>query len=323
MIPASDVELTPIAGFDPNRENAGYYFDPVKAKRALEFFPQVLTHTKSSKYTKAGEPFELAEYQKHITSLIYGCVDENGKRRFRTVYVEVARKNGKTTFVAGLALYELFAMGVGGAECYCAASSRDQASLLFDIAASMTRNSKTLKTESDIRKSLKRIIYKDSFLRAIPSDAHTAHGFNSSLVVIDELHCIRGRDFYDAMVTSTGARAEPLIVMITTAGNDRTSICWEVREYARKVRDGVINDPTFLPIIYGAEPGDDWKSPETWRKANPNLGVSVSEEYLQQQCNRAIAEPSYLNTFLTLHCGIWTEQETRWLSPVDWEACLV
>lgn len=252
---------------------------------------------------------------------MFGWVDTEGRRRFRTVYIEIPRKNGKSTLAAGIALYGLFADGEDGAECYFAAADKEQAQLAYDIAAGMVQKCEILSTNSKIKDSVKRIIYKNSYLRAISSDAHTKHGFNTHFAVLDELHAWKGRDLWDVLTTSVGARSQPLIVAITTAGHDRTSICWEQHEYAERVRDGKIDDPTFLPVIYGATLKDDWKDPATWKKANPNLGISLATEYMEAEARKAEANPSYTNTFLQLHLDVWTQQATRWLSSSHWESC--
>ena len=301
-----------------------YVYDAAKGKRALDFFPEVLRHVKNSRFTKAGDPFELQEWQQVIVALLFGVVDkETGLRRFRNCYIEVPRKNGKTTLAAGIALYSLFADGEDGAEVYCAASNRDQASLLYDIAAGMVAKSKVLVTRSKIRKSVKRIIYKDSYMRAIASDAHGLHGQHASCVLLDEFHALAGggHELYSVLETGTAARAQPLFVSITTAGFDQTTKCYQIHQYAKDVRDGRTKDATFLPVVFGIEATDDWTSEESWYKANPNLGISLPVEYLKQQCLKAQAERSFENAFKRLHLNQWTQQQSRWLSMDAWDAC--
>jgi len=318
---ASSKYLEPIAGFDPKRLQDGFFFDKKKADRAVSFFEDCLCHVKNSRYTRANQPFILDPWQKSIVSTLFGSVDKDGNRRYRTCYIEIPRKNGKSTLAAGLALYGLFADGEDGAECYFAAADKEQAQLAYDIAAGMVRKCEILSTNSKIKDSVKRIIYKDSYLRAISSDAHTKHGFNTHFAVLDELHAWKGRELWDVLATSTGARCQPLIVGITTAGHDRQSICWEVHDYAEKVRDGKVDDPSFLPIIFGADLKDDYRDPATWEKANPNLGVSLAREYMEGEAKKADANPSYLNTFLQLHLNVWTQQRTRWLMTRHWDSC--
>ena len=320
----TNVELPTIAGFDPNRLMDGFDYNNDLAARAVSFFPNVLKHVKGARFTQRNDPFRLQEWQEIILMLLFGVVDpETGLRRFRTAYIEIPRKNGKTTFAAGIATYGLFADGEGGAECYCAASTRDQASLLFDIVAGMVAKSEMLSKESKTKHSVKRIVYKDSYLRAVSSDAHSLHGLNSHIVVADEVHAWTqgGHELWDVLYTGCASRAQPLMIGITTAGFDQTSKCYELHEYAKSVRDGKIDDPSFLPVVYGAEPQDDWKSEDVWRKANPNVGVSLPIEYLKQRCDQAIVNQSFQNAFRRLHLNQWTSQRNRWINMDAWDGC--
>jgi len=313
-----EMQFEPLAGYDAARDGNGYFYDAAKGQRAADFFPEMLTHVKQSRFTAAKSPFKLEPWQDEATRLIFGSVDKHGLRRYRTVYIEVPRKNGKTTWAAGLALFGLVADGEDGAECYCAAADRDQASLMYDVVAGMINNNEVLGNACDVRKSTKRVIYQGSYLKAISSDAHTKHGYNSHIIVCDEMHAWKGRDLWDVLKTSTGARSQPLIFIITTAGHDKQSICYELHEYAEKVRDGKIDDPTFLPMLYGSAESDDWESEKVWKSANPNYGVSLAPEYMAAQAKEAAANPSYQNTFRRLHLNQWTSQKTRWLDMSAW-----
>lgn len=323
MMVATDTYLRPIAGFDPTREMDGYHYDHALASRAVDFFPKLLKHTKNSRYTKANSPFELEEWQKTIVGLLFGVVDGEGLRRFRVGYVEVPRKNGKTTLSAGISTYSLFCDKEDGAELYCAASTRDQASLLFDVVAGMVKKSEVLASSCEVKNSIKRIVFRDSYLRAVSSDAHSLHGLNSHVVIGDELHAWTkgGFDLYSVLATGCASRAQPIMLSITTAGYDKQSKCYEMHEYSKDVRDGKISDPSFLPIVYGAEPDDDWRDPETWAKANPNLGVSIPISYLEQQSRVAEKNLGFQNDFRRLHLNQWTSQKTRWLSMDAWASC--
>lgn len=310
-----------VADYDTDRLSSGYRYDEARATRPERFFADCLVHVKSSKFVRAGRPFDLQPWQRDISRAIFGWVDGDGNRRFRTVYVEVARKNGKTSFAAGVALYMLYTDSEDGAEIYCAACDREQAGLLHGVAAGMVTRNPTFSGVSRIIPSTKRITYKDSWFRALPADAHSSHGFNPHLVIADEVHAWRTRDLWDVLLTGTGSRAQPLIMAITTAGYDRNSLCWELHQYAIGVRDGVIDDPTFLPVVYGVEEGDNWEDEEIWKKANPNWGISVNPEYLRQEYRRAKETPAYQNTFRRLHLNQWTSQRTRWLDMTKWRAC--
>lgn len=310
---------TEIAGYDPVATAGECSYDAEAAEKAAAFFYRVLVFVKGF---KAKEPFRLEPWQADIVRTIFGWKRPDGTRRYRQVFIEVPRKNGKTTLLAGLANYLLFCDAEAGAECYCAAGDRDQASLAWNSAAAMVEASSLLK-RCKVRKSQKRIIYDGSFLRAIAANESGAHGFDVHFAVCDELHVWPDRSMYDVIHTGTGARRQPLEVYITTAGWDRNSICWEVLTTARQVRDGQIDDDTFLPVIYEAAEDDDWTDPEVWRKANPNLGVSVTEEYLARECKKAQENPAYENTFRRLHLNQWTSQESRWIQMARWRDCAV
>jgi phage terminase large subunit-like protein len=310
-----------IAGYDPARDAGSCRFDPVAAAKAVGFFHECLVHVKGA---LAGQHFELEPWQRDIIACLFGWKRLDGTRRYRQAYIFIPRKNGKSTLAAGIALYTLYCDKEAGAECYCAASDKDQAGLVYSMAASMVRKCPPLAKNSKVRDSVKRIIYGDSFLRAIPANEGGAHGFNVHCLIGDELHAwegTRGREFRDVLHTGTGARSQPLEVYITTAGFDRLSVCYEVDRYAKQVRDGQITDQAFLPAYYAAEEADDWTDPDVWAKANPNLGVSVSTEYIAAECEKAKQNPRYENTFRRLHLNQWTSQEVRWLPMDKWRKC--
>jgi phage terminase large subunit-like protein len=310
---------TDIAGYDPVATAGDCTYDAEAADKAVAFFHRVLVFVKG---LKAKEPFRLEPWQADIVRTIFGWKRPDGSRRYRQVFIEVPRKNGKTTLLAGLANYLLFCDAEAGAECYCAAGDRDQASLAWNSAAAMVRNS-SLSKRCKVRDSTKRIIYDGSFLRAIAANEGGAHGFDVHFAVCDELHVWPDRSMYDVLHTGTGARLQPLEVYITTAGWDRNSICWEVLTTARQVRDQQIDDNAFLPVIYEATEDEDWTDPAVWRKANPNLGVSVTEDFLARECKKAQDNPAYENTFRRLYLNQWTSQESRWLQMEKWRDCEV
>lgn len=317
MTAATQSPPSDVAGFDPVATAGECEYDGDAADKAIKFFHLALTHTKGK---WAGKSFELEQWQQAAIRTLFGWRRPDGTRRFRTSFWFLPRKNGKSAIAAGVASYVLLCDGEAEAECYCAASDREQASLVFKAAASMLRSNDRLAKRVKIRDSLRRIIYKDSFLRAIPANEGGSHGFNAHLIVGDELHTWPNRDFYDTLHTSTGAREQPLEVYITTAGHDQTSICYEVYQRAKAVRDGEIVDPSFLPVIYEAAPGGDWKDPEVWKRANPNLGVSIREDYIADECSKAVENPAYENTFRRLHLNQWTQQESRWLQMHHWDS---
>lgn len=296
-------------------------FSDKAADKAVRFFERVLVHCDGE---WAGVPFELMDWQRdRLIRPLFGTLRDDGLRQYRTCYVEVPRKNGKSELAAGIALYLLFADGEPGAQIYGAASDRDQASIVFRVASEMVRRAPVLPTRSKIVDSTKRILIpaSASFYRAIPADAAGSHGFNASGVVVDEVHTQPNRDLIDVLNTSTGARRQPLTFYITTAGYDRNSICYELHDYALKVQSGVIEDPTFLPVVYSAAEDEDWTDPAVWASANPSLGITVKLEYIERECRRAQETPAYENTFRRLHLNQWTRQETRWLPLAAWDEC--
>jgi len=298
-----------------------YKFDKKKADRAVAFIEHFITHTKGE---LGGQKFILEDWQKdQIIRPLFGWVDENGLRKYRTCYIEIPRKNGKSNISAAIALYMLFADGEIGAEVVSCAASRQQANIVFSIAKQMVINNKELSKRAKVFRNAITLESNGSYYKSISADSHTAHGMNLSCAIFDELHAQRERELWDVVNTSTGAREQPLIIAITTAGFDKNSICYELSQYATKVRDGVLKDDSFLPILYRAEPdkGDDWKDEEVWKKANAGYGTIIKEQYFKQQFNKALNTPSFVNTFKRLHLNIWTGSEAAWLTAEEWAAC--
>ncbi len=293
-------------------------FSDERADRAVAFFEQFLVHGKGQ---WAGQPFRLLDWQRTLIRELFGRINEDGLRQYRQCYVEIPRKAGKSHLAAGIALYMLLADGEPGAEVYGAAGDREQAGIVFNVAAEMVSRSPELSRRCKVIDSRKRIVYQraGSFYEAIPADEATSHGFNASCVVFDEVHVQPNRGLYDVLTTSMGARRQPLMFAITTAGYDRHSLCWQLHDYALKVRDGIIDDRRFLPVIYAADPEDDWTAPATWYRANPSLGETVSEDFLSDECRQAREMPAYENTFKRLYLNIWTEQAKRHISMDVWD----
>jgi phage terminase large subunit-like protein len=315
---------TKIPGYDPWKSSTGYYFDVDAAMAAVRFFHEDLTHVKG-RWARNQQQFKLEPWQVAIIGNLFGWKSKKTDlRRYREAFIFVARKNGKTPLAAGVLNYMLFEDGEPGAEIYGAATEYKQATLVFEHARGMVLNNPRLhdvcKIYSGQAKAIQ-LVSDYSTYRVIASDDKSSHGFNTHAAVIDELHTQQNRDLTDALMTSTGARDQPLILYITTSDFDREgSICNEKHDYACKVRDG-FKDAAFLPVIFEADPDDDWTKPATWKKANPNLGVSVSREYLKRECKRAQETASFENTFKRLHCNIRTQQDVRWLQMSQWDIC--
>lgn len=295
----------------------GYWFDVFAADRAIRWIEHYCRHTMTH---HAGKRFVLKPWQSHIVRCIFGWKRADGTRLYRTVYIEVGRKNGKTTLCAALALYLTIADGEPGAMAYSIAGNADQARMVFDEASRMVLANAELFEVAEPTKTSIFVAETMSSFKPLTGKSATKHGLNPSAVIGDEVHVWTDREQYDVMHTAVGTRRQPLEIYITTAGHDRNSICWELHDTAIKVRDGVLDLPDFLPVIFAAEQDDDWTSPEVWRKANPNMGVSVSEEYLAKQCAEAQSIPGRENVFKRLHLNIWTDSASRWLRTEDWDA---
>ena len=294
--------------------------DADKADFAVEFI-RCLSHTKG---IWAGKPFELLPWQEQIVRDVFGTVKPNGYRQFTTAYVEVPKKNGKSELAAAVALLLLCADGEISAEVYSCAADRQQASIVFNVAADMVRMCPALHKRCKILASTKRIIYKptNSFYQVLSAEAYTKHGFNISGVVFDELHAQPNRNLFDVMTKGSGdARTQPLYFLITTAGNDTNSICYEIHQKALDIIEGRKVDPTFYPVIYGAAQDEDWTSPKVWQKANPSLGVTIDADKVKTACESAKNTPAEENVFRQLRLNQWQTQSERWLSMLKVEAC--
>ncbi|KKL59952.1 hypothetical protein LCGC14_2210170 [marine sediment metagenome] len=293
----------------------------IEAAEKAASFIENLKHTKGE---FAGKPFILEDWQREdIIYPLFGTLKPDGYRQYRTCYVEIPRKNGKSELGAAIALYLLFADNEMGAEIYSAAADRDNASLVFNVAKDMRSQAPALIKRSKLIDSRKRIVNYDlnGFYGAISAEAYSKFGYNVHGVIFDELHTQPNRDLWDVLTTATGARRQPLIFSITTAGYDRNSICWELHEYALKVLNGIVEDPTFLSVIYSAPDDADWTDRKVWYQANPALGVFRSLEDMEILCHRAQETPALEMTFRRLYLNQWVNSAERWL-PIDkWDAC--
>lgn len=293
----------------------GAWFDAERAATAVKWFPRHLRHYKGEHY---GKPLHLEPWQARDIEDLWGWRREDGSRLYRRYLLAVGRKNGKTTMAAGIGLALQIADGEPGAEVYSIAGNAEQAQIVFNDASTMAQTSPTLSTAVEALKESLYCPQLRSVFRPLAGKGRTQHGLNPHGVIGDEVHTWRGREQYEAMRTATGARRQPLSVYITTAGDDVTSVCWELWDYALKVEAGVIDDGEFLSSIYAADSDDDWTDEGVWRKANPNLGVSIKTDYLRAYCAEAQRLPSEENSFRRLHLNQWTEQAERWLPMAAW-----
>ena len=296
-------------------ENPGKYrFDEERATRPIEFIERFCKHSKGE---WAGQPVRLELFQKAFISALFGFVDsKTGFRKYREAFFMVARKNGKSTMLAGIALYMLLADGEAGAEVYSVATKKDQAKIIFDEVCHMVSQSPYLRKHIKKRKSDLYFSASMSKLQPLGKNSDTLDGLNSSCVILDEAHAVKDRNLYEVMKQSQSARTQPLFVTITTAGTVRECIFDDMYSYACKVADGVITDPTFLPIVYELDAKAEWKDPGAWFKPNPGLGRIKKLEDLMAKVERAKQSPKDLSGIL---CKDFNVRETLYNAWLDFD----
>ena len=294
--------------------------NPSLADRAVAFI-NALKHTKGEWH---GKPFILLPWQETIIRDVFGTVKENGFRQYNTAYVEIPKKQGKSELAAAVALYLLAGDGEWGAEVYGCAADRQQASIVFDVACQMVEQCPALKKRIKPVLSQKRLVYQplNSFYQVLSAESYTKHGLNVHGVVFDELHAQPDRRLYDVMTHGSGdARKQPLFFLITTAGTDRNSICWEVHQKAEDILAGRKHDDTFYPVIYGLDDSADWSDEKNWYLANPSLDITVDIDKLRAAYNSAKENPAEENLFRQLRLNQWVKQSVRWMPMDKWDQC--
>ena len=270
------------------------HYDEYAADFAVAFI-ESLQHTKGEWYKK---PFELIDWQEQIVRDVFGTLKPNGYRQFTTAYVEIPKKMGKSELAAAIALYLTCADGEQRAEVYGCAADVNQAKIVFDVAVDMVMLCPALERHVTINKSTRTIVYNptNSKYKVLSADVANKHGFNTHGVIFDELHTQPNRKLFDVMTKGSGdARKQPLFFLITTAGDNTNSICWEVHQKALDILEGRKIDKTFYPVIYGAAEDEDWTDPAVWKKANPSLGITVDIEKVQEACDSAKQNPGEEN----------------------------
>jgi len=295
-------------------------YDKAAADFAVAFI-ESLCHTKG---TWAGKPFELIDWQEQIIRDLFGTLKPNGYRQFNTAYIEIPKKQGKSELAAAVALLLTCGDGEERAEVYGCAADRQQAAIVFDVAADMVRMCPALSKRVKILASQKRLIYTptNSFYQVLSAEAYSKHGFNIHGVVFDELHTQPNRKLFDVMTKGSGdARMQPLYFLITTAGTDTHSICYETHQKAKDIIEGRKIDPTFYPVIYGADESDDWTNPKVWKKANPSLDITVGIDKVKAACESAKQNPGEENAFRQLRLNQWVKQAVRWMPMEKWDKC--
>ena len=333
MIPGYDPVAT--AGFGDvtwkqvRDENHGeYWFSEDAANEVVGFFRDCLTFQKGP---RAAEAFELEEWQQAVVGNLFGWKQRDGLRRYREVLLLIARKNGKTPLAAGICNYLLFCEGESGAEIYGAAADTDGTRALWDAAIGqrddephMSRNSKIYKTTKTIERQNPK-----GWFRCVSSDRRRGHSYNTYAAVLDELHLHQDAKLVDAFESSTSARDEPLIIHLTTRDVERESVCNDKEDYALKVRNGVIDDPAFLPVCYLIDEEDEWEDgwderwedEDNWLKANPNLGVSKKWSYMRRRIKLSKERPSRRNSILRLDLNVKTGAASSWVELPKWDKC--
>ena len=288
------------------------HYDKKKADRAVTFIEN-LCHTKGK---WAGTPFWLLPWQEQLIRDIFGIVKPDGNRQFRTAFVEICKKVGKSELAAAVALYLLYADNEPSAEVYGAAADRQQASIVFDVAKQMVEMSPALMKRSKLMGATKRIVnYSNAgYYQVLSAEVGGKHGFSVSGLVFDEIHTQPNRQLYDVLTKgSSDARQNPLHFIITTAGNDRHSIAYELHTKAVDILEGRRVDPTFYPVVYGLKDDDDWEDEANWYKVNPSLGYTVDIERLRDAYREAKQNPADEVTFKWLRCNMWVSSTVAWI----------
>ena len=314
-----DIILRKIPNYDPFKDSELFYMDYQKAFDAIFFFENALVHIKGK---KAGQPFLLEDWQKAVIGNLFGWLrHSDGTRRYRECLIYIPRKNGKTILAAGIANYMFFMDKEMGSEIYCAAAEAGQARLCWDVAKQMILRNPLLNEKCHIYQNSIVDEATASFFKPISAEADTKHGYNIHCAVVDELHVQASPALVDVLETSTGSREQPVIIYLTTSDFERESICNDKYKYAKDICQGTITDHSFLPVVYEANAKADWKSEEVWKKANPNYGISLTVEYMERNCQKAINSARYQNTFKRLNLNIKTDSDVQWISMDKWNAC--
>lgn len=298
----------------------GCVFDEERADYVVDFFPRFLRHSKDP---WRGKPFELLEWQRDdVIKPIFGWIRPNGFRRFTRAWIEIPKKNGKSTLGAGLGLYMLTADDEGGAEVYSVANDRNQASIVHGEAIQMVEASPELLAELKINRSTKNIYFPDlgSWYRALSGDGGSNEGLNIHCVIADEIHSWRGRVLFDAIRYGMRARKQPLFAMITTAGTDPQSVAKEQHDHARSILDGAIFDDRYFAYIRAADPEDDPLDPKTWEKANPSYGITINSDEFAEDAAEAAKMPSSFAAFKRYSLNMWLTGEQPAIDIHKWNA---
>ena len=291
----------------------GMYFDEAAAMRAINFF-KFLKHSKGSDF--AGKPFVLSPWQAFDVWCVYGWRRSGGKRRFRYTYLDIARKNGKTTFAAANGLFLLIMDAEPGAEVYTVATKRDQARIAFDEAKSIVFKSPDLQKYTHAWENSIVCEMLGSTMKALSSDAKTMDGLNPHGIILDEFHAHKDDLVFNVMKSALGSRTQPLFWLLTTAGFNRNSPCFAYRDVAIKILLGLLTQDDLFVSIHTLDDENEYENEEMWVKSNPNLNISVKPEYLRDEYQSAKNNPNQIYNFLTKNMNIWTDSAKMWI-PFD------
>lgn len=300
--------------------DGAYYYDRVEADRAVDFFPEFLKHHIGE---FAGRPFALLPYQQLLlTRPIFGWKRaSDGMRRFRKVFAFLPKGAGKSPWSSGTGLYLTLCDGEAAAEVYAVAADRQQARVVHDNARIMVEESPELLEMCEVLKDTIFCPETRSAFKVLSSDASTKHGFRPHAVTFDEFHAQKDRKLYEALKKSMVKRRQPLMLIVSHSGDDDEGICYEEYELAKKILSGGYRDDTVLPVIFEADPKDDWTDPAVWARANPGHGITVKHEAIASEAAEAQAEPRKLNDFLRFHLNRWVNQAVAWIPIDDWDRC--
>lgn len=295
--------------------------------RFLELLPHIKGEWAKPEYVDGQFRYAtliLEDWQIFIEFQLFAWVhSETRLRRFRRSYEEIARKNAKSTRLSGRLLYLSFGDGEPGAHCYSAATTGEQAREVFDVSRNMALRCPSLlkRWGIDVGKHDITSATTASSYRPLNAEGSTLDGLNVHGAGVDEVHAHKTRAVWDVIETATGARSQPLVSAITTAGSDRSGICYELRTYTIKVLKGEVQDETWFGVIFTLDDGDDWRDPAMWRKANPNLGISVKIDDMEAACRKAQAMPSAVGNFLTKRLNVWVNADSAWMDMAAWDRC--
>lgn len=302
-----------------NHLDKGLYFDKKAANHALKFYPLFLTHTKGRQF--AGEKFELSPWEAFIAWVVYGWFNADGTRRFNYVYIEVARKNGKSTFLSGTGLYMLEADGEPGSEVYSFATKEKQAKIILSEAMNMVKKSPSLNKRLIVYTANIHSDITFSKFEALGSDSKRQDGLNPHCGLNDEYHEHPDDGMFNVIKSAMGSRENPILFTITTAGTNKSGPCYQERNTCVKILEGILEQENKFAIIYTLDEDDNWEDPKNWIKSNPNLNISISEKYLVNEYKDCKNNPSRINNFKTKNLNIWTNTNIMFIKDDDWMKC--